>query len=186
MVYATPDDMATRIRQLFTAAGTRPYAGEAVTQAEHGLQCAALALEEGASRQLIVAALLHDIGHMIDDRDEALAASGVDAQHELGGARLLTRWFAAATTEPVRLHVQAKAYLCYADPDYFGGLSPVSKRSLRLQGGIMSEGQAKVFMTAPFSADAVRLRRWDDLAKIPGRITPPLERFLRMCAEVAA
>ena len=186
MASTTPADMASRIRQLFAAAGTRPYAGEAVSQAEHGLQCAALALEAAASPALIVAALLHDVGHMIDDRDEALAESGVDAQHELGGARLLTRWFGPATTEPVRLHVQAKAYLCYSDPAYFEGLSPVSKRSLQLQGGIMSAGQAKVFMTIPFSSDAVRLRRWDDLAKVPGRITPPLDRFLRLCAEVAS
>lgn len=166
------------IQSLFEIYGQRPYAGEAVTQAEHALQCAALAELQGASDELIVAALLHDIGHMIDKNDERLAANGKDARHERQGANFLETSFPAAVSEPVRLHVAAKAYLCAVEPDYHARLSPVSQRSLALQGGPMSATDAEAFRHLPFANDAILLRRWDDLAKEVGRQTPSLEHFL--------
>jgi [1-hydroxy-2-(trimethylamino)ethyl]phosphonate dioxygenase len=178
--------MEDTLRRLFDEVGGRCYAGEAVTQRAHALQCASLAQDDGAPPALIAAALLHDVGHMIDDDDARSAARGVDARHEVGGARYLAAWFGPATIEPVRLHVQAKAFLCRAEAGYHDGLSPVSRRSLELQGGIMSAGQAAVFQALPFAREAVRLRRWDDLAKVPGRTTPPLEHFLRLCRDALA
>jgi [1-hydroxy-2-(trimethylamino)ethyl]phosphonate dioxygenase len=171
-------DVLDVIRQCFAVAGPRPYAGEAVTQAEHALQCAALAELHGASDALVAASLLHDIGHMLDKHDERLARSGVDARHERQGAEFLEKIFPSAISEPVRLHVAAKAYLCAIDPGYPVRLSPVSKRSLELQGGKMSAADADGFRKLPFADDAVRLRRWDDLAKEVGRKTPSLEHFL--------
>lgn len=171
-------DVLNVIRKSFTAAGPRPYAGEAITQAEHALQCATSAEAYGASDALIAAALLHDIGHMIDKDDARLARSGVDARHERQGAQFLEKSFPQATSEPVRLHVAAKAYLCAIDPEYRGQLSPVSQRSLELQGGTMSAADADAFRQLPFAEDAILLRRWDDLAKEVGRETPSLEHFL--------
>jgi predicted HD phosphohydrolase len=115
---------------------------------------------------------------MIDKDDEHLARRGVDARHERQGAEFLQESFPLAVSEPVRLHVAAKAYLCFIEPDYHAGLSPVSKRSLELQGGTMSAADADGFRKLPFADDAVLLRRWDDLAKDVGRKTPSLDHFL--------
>jgi len=177
--------MVAEIQRLFAQSGCRPYAGEAVTQCEHALQCAALAQADGAPSALIAAALLHDVGHIIEVRDQELALQGIDARHESVGAAWLAAWFGPATTEPVRLHVRAKACLCRSETSYYEALSPVSKRSLALQGGVLSEARAAEFLALPFAVDAVRLRRWDDLAKVPGRGTPTLEHFLHICRDAA-
>jgi phosphonate degradation associated HDIG domain protein len=179
-------DVLNVIRNFFVAAGPRPYAGEAVTQMEHALQCAASAESHGASDSLIAAALLHDIGHMIDRDDEHLVRKGVDARHERQGAEFLEKSFPLAISEPVRLHVAAKAYLCAIDPEYHGRLSPVSQRSLELQGGALSAADAEAFRKLSFAEDAVLLRRWDDLAKEVGRKTPSLEHFLAIVAKSVA
>lgn len=179
-------DVLSAIRQSFAVTGLRPYAGEAVTQAEHAFQCAAAAELHGASDALIAAALLHDIGHMIDKNDERLAASGLDARHERQGANFLETSFPPAVSEPVRLHVAAKAYLCAVEPDYHARLSPVSQRSLALQGGTMSATDAEAFRHLPYAADAILLRRWDDLAKEVGRQTPSLEHFLAIVEKTLA
>jgi [1-hydroxy-2-(trimethylamino)ethyl]phosphonate dioxygenase len=179
-------DVLDVIRKCFAVSGPRPYAGEAVTQEEHALQCAAAAESGGASDTLIAAALLHDIGHMIDKDDEQLANRGVDARHERQGAEFLQKSFPPAVSEPVRLHVAAKAYLCSIEPAYHGALSPVSKRSLELQGGTMSAADADGFRKLPFADEAVLLRRWDDLAKEVGRKTPPLDHFLSIVAKTVS
>ena len=176
-------DVLDTIRKCFAVTGLLPYAGEAVTQAEHALQCAQSAEAYGASDTLITAALLHDIGHMIDKDDERLALNGVDARHESQGADFLQMSFPLAVSEPVRLHVTAKAYLCAIDPQYYGGLSFVSRRSLELQGGTLLEAEVDAFRNQPFAEDAVLLRRWDDLAKEVGRETQPLEYFLAIVAK---
>lgn len=176
-------DVLDVIRKCFAVTGPLPYAGEAVTQAQHALQCAHSAESSGASDTLITAALLHDIGHMIDKDDERLALNGVDARHERQGAEFLQASFPPSVSEPVRLHVAAKAFLCAIDPEYHGGLSPVSRRSLELQGGTMREADADAFRKLPFAEDAVLLRRWDDRAKEVGRETPTLEHFLAIAAK---
>ena len=111
----------------------------------------------------MAAALLHDIGHL---RQET------DTRHGEAGARWLSQWFGEAVTEPVRLHVPAKRYLCATEPGYFGLLSAESVRTLSLQGGPMTAEEAAAFEALPHAADAVAVRRWDDEAKDPA-VTPP-------------
>lgn len=152
------------------------YGGEAVTQLEHALQAADLAYREGASDALVAAALLHDVGHLLAD-DDGAAESGHDLYHEEAGARFVARHFPQAVSEPIRLHVDAKRYLCAIDPDYFATLSPASVRTLVLQGGPFDEAGATAFRLTPFSEDAVKLRFWDDLAKDPEADPPPLAFF---------
>ncbi|MDA7949336.1 MAG: HD domain-containing protein [Hyphomicrobiaceae bacterium] len=170
--------------------GAEEYGGEQVTQLQHGLQCAALAEQEGAPDTLIVAALLHDIGHMIDIPDgetaESVAVKGIDTLHEDVAAAFLKSWFDDAVIEPIRHHVDAKRYLCFVEADYFDGLSEASKRSLELQGGAFNEAQARVWIAQPFAEEGVRLRRWDDQAKDPAAGTPPLSHFKEIVERVVA
>jgi phosphonate degradation associated HDIG domain protein len=163
----------------FDRHGADDYGGEWVRQLEHALQCAALAEAEGAAATLIAAALLHDIGHLIHDLGDSPAARGIDDRHELRGREWLARWFGEAVTEPVRLHVNAKRYLTAKDPGYFASLSAGSVHSLELQGGPFSPELAVGFIGLPFAQEAVRLRRWDEGAKVPGKSTPDLAYFRR-------
>jgi len=151
------------IAELFAGPGAGDYLGEAVTIGEHMRQAGALAEAAGAAAPLVAAALLHDVGHL---------RSETDARHGAGGAQWLSQWFGPAVTEPVRLHVAAKRYLCSAEPGYFGLLSPESVRTLALQGGPMTPEQAVAFEALPYARDAVAVRRWDDEAKDPA-VTPP-------------
>jgi len=151
------------IAELFAGPGARDYLGEAVTIGEHMRQAGARAEAAGAAAPLVAAALLHDVGHL---------RSETDARHGTGGARWLSQWFGPAVTEPVRLHVAAKRYLCAAQPGYVALLSPESVRTLALQGGPMRAEQAAAFGALPYARDAVAVRRWDDDAKDPA-VTPP-------------
>ena len=151
------------IAELFAGPGARDYLGEAVTIGEHMRQAGALAEAAGADAPLVAAALLHDVGHLLGVTDKG---------HGGAGARWLGQWFGPAVTEPVRLHVGAKRYLCATEPGYFGRLSPESVRTLALQGGAMTGGQAAAFEARPYARDAVAVRRWDDEAKDPA-VTPP-------------
>jgi phosphonate degradation associated HDIG domain protein len=162
---------------LFALRGAESY-GERVTQLDHALQCAALAAAEGASDALIAAALLHDYGHLIDDRGHMAEREGLDGEHEAVGALALSAWFGPEVTQPIALHVAAKRYLCAAEPGYAEALSPASQLSLSLQGGPMSAEEADAFAALPFAADAVRLRRWDDWGKaLEPEARGSLERF---------
>ncbi|WP_229743687.1 phosphonate degradation HD-domain oxygenase [Aliidongia dinghuensis] len=171
---------------LFTRHGGDGYFGERVTQAEHALQSAALAEDEGAAPALVVAALLHDVGHLIHTGGEDIADRGIDARHEAIGATYLARLFGPAVVEPVRLHVPAKRYLCAIDKGYWQDLSPASKQSLELQGGVFSPDEAEAFANLPQAQDAVRLRRWDDRAKVMGLETRPIESYRELIAAVMA
>jgi phosphonate degradation associated HDIG domain protein len=163
---------------LFARKGGREYDGEGVTQLEHALQTAAQAEASGASAWLIAAALLHDLGHMLNDQGETPTLRGVDDLHQFAALPFLRALYPDDVLEPIRLHVDAKRYLCATRPDYFAALSADSKRSLVLQGGIYSAADAAVFIARPHAADAVKVRLWDDLAKIPGASTPPLAHFV--------
>ena len=105
------------------------YGGEAITQLEHALQCAELARQAGASPSLISAAFFHDLGHLLHGLGEDCAERGLDDHHERSGALVLARWFGSDVSEPVRLHVEAKRWLCRAESDYHASLSPASQRS---------------------------------------------------------
>ena len=148
---------------------------EVVTQLEHALQCAALARQNDASPTLITSALLHDLGHFIlDEHNADTAFLAMDLNHEEIGAEYLAPFFPEIVTTPIRLHVPAKRYLCATDASYHDGLSEASKRSLKVQGGIMSDEERKAFEQIPHFRDALTLRRWDDLAKVSGLETAGL------------
>jgi len=166
-----------QIAELFAKRGDTAYFGEPVSQKEHALQAAYLAVREGAPESLVVAALLHDVGHLVHGLPEDIADHGVDARHEAAGEAWLARYFGPEVTEPVRLHVDAKRYLCRVDPEYLSQLSTASVQSLTLQGGPFSEAEARQFEAHRHFSEAVRLRRWDDQAKIPGLAVPDLEHY---------
>jgi gamma-butyrobetaine dioxygenase len=193
----TPVD---RIAELFASAGASDYLGEPVTVSEHLRQAGALAAASGAPAALVAAALLHDVGHLHDavpsgdagyshgvghlresaDRPTTSGAelmAGRDNRHGEAGAAWLAPWFPPAVTEPVRLHVAAKRYLCAVEPDYFGRLSEASVYTLSVQGGPMTGGEARAFESQPYAADAVAVRRWDDLAKDPAVTAPAFGTF---------
>jgi gamma-butyrobetaine dioxygenase len=151
------------IGDLFAGPGARDHLGEPVPIGEHMLQAGALAEAAGAEGALVAAALLHDIGHLLGEDED---------RHGEAGANWLSQWFGDAVTEPVRLHVAAKRYLCAVDAGCFGLLSAESVRTLSLQGGPMTAGEVAAFEALPFSRDAVAVRRWDDQAKDPV-VTPP-------------
>tara|TARA_R110002072_G_scaffold30957_39_gene96112 strand:+ start:100 stop:660 length:561 start_codon:yes stop_codon:yes gene_type:complete len=162
--------------QTLETEGAARYGMEAINQLEHALQCAAAAEQEGAGPALITAALLHDIGHLVHKLGIA-AEHGIDDRHEALGGKLLRKWFDDDVVLPVALHVDAKRYLCTAEPGYFQRLSPASVRSLELQGGPFTENQARDFIARPCGEDAVRLRRWDENAKVKDKETPSLGHF---------
>ncbi len=169
--------VADEIFALFDKRGCEAYFGESVSMTEHALQAAQAAQLEGASAALVVAALLHDIGHLVEDVPDDIADWTADARHEEVGGRWLATRFASEIHQPVRLHVPAKRYLCAVDPAYFARLSPASVRTLELQGGPMSASEIAAFRTQPFSAEAVRIRRWDDAGKQPGLATRALSEY---------
>lgn len=168
--------LVEEILDLYAHKGGASY-GEGVSMTEHGLQAALLAEREGQAAPMIVAALLHDIGHLLHDLPEDIADQGIDSQHESIASAWLSQFFPKGVSEPVRLHVAAKRFLCTTVSGYFADLSPASVQSLELQGGQMSNAESKAFMAEPFMGPALRLRRWDDLAKVAGLKTPGLDHY---------
>jgi phosphonate degradation associated HDIG domain protein len=179
----TQDPVAS-IATLLQEKGSRRYGLAAVSQLQHALQAALLAEQSGGDAALVTASLLHDIGHMVHGLGDDPAADGVDDRHEELGRAYLAALFGPAVTEPVRLHVAAKRYLCATEADYFAKLSPDSVRSLALQGGPMSAAEVAEFGARPHAAAAVQLRRFDEGAKVAALDTPPVAHFLpylRVC-----
>jgi [1-hydroxy-2-(trimethylamino)ethyl]phosphonate dioxygenase len=159
---------------LFRERGAEAYFGECVSITEHALQAAHFAQADGAPPALIVAALLHDVGHLIEDVPLDIADWTTDARHEEIGGRWLEKRFSVQVSEPVRLHVPAKRYLLATDPSYFAMLSSASVATLKLQGGPMSAIEVSRFENERFHEDAVSVRRWDDRGKVAGLKTPSL------------
>ncbi len=151
--------------------------GEGVSERDHALQAAALARAEGAPPALIAAALLHDIGHLLHGLDEDIADRGIDGKHEAVGAAFLAKHFVEDVVGPVALHVDAKRFLVATEADYAAKLSPASVQSMALQGGVMSDAEAKEFAAKKHCAGAVRVRRWDEEAKIVGLKVPPVSSY---------
>ncbi|MBV8030584.1 MAG: HD domain-containing protein [Betaproteobacteria bacterium] len=165
------------ILQLYESQGAAAYGGERVSQLEHALQCAQLAEASGASTELTVACLLHDIGHLLAGAAER---PGMDDVHQYVAMPFLRGVLPPAVLDPIRLHVDAKRYLCYLEQDYWSSLSAASRRSLELQGGRFGAEEAKRFINEPHALEAVLLRRFDDQAKEPSRPTPALQHYAPM------
>ena len=174
------------INALYASKGGRMYSGEPVTQLEHALQTAWLAERAGASAALVAASLLHDIGHMVNDRGETPTERGIDDLHQYHALAVLRGVFPDDVLEPIRWHVDAKRYLCRERPEYYESLSPDSKRSLALQGGTFSLEEARAFGARRWAQDAVNLRLWDDLAKVAGERTPDWPHFEAVLGRVAS
>ena len=151
---------------------------ESVTQLEHACQCANQAQLYGGSTTQVTSALLHDMGHfLLDEHNAENDFLDEDQNHEEIGANYLEPFFPEVVTTPIRLHVPAKRYLCTTDASYYDGLSEASKRSFRLQGGVMSDEEQAAFERIPHYQDALQLRRWDDLAKVRGLETPAIDTY---------
>jgi phosphonate degradation associated HDIG domain protein len=170
-------DPVQTILELFQARGSSEYGGEAVTQEEHALQAAASAMRDGGDEALIAAALLHDIGHLLHDLPDDAPDEGVDDHHENSGGAFIEAHFGPEVCEPVRLHVAAKRYLTAVEPEYMAKLSEPSIVSLQLQGGPMSDEEQATFRANPHWEAALRLRRYDEEAKVPGATTPTVKDF---------
>lgn len=155
------------ILSLYRERGGLAYDGEGVTQLQHGWQCAALAKRAHASDELELAAWLHDLGHLLTDAPGSPTLEGLDDAHERRGAEILAAVFGLHVSEPVALHVQAKRALVTSQPLYLKRLSADSTRSLALQGGLMNADEFATFEKLPHARDAMRLRVWDDDAKVP-------------------
>jgi len=172
------DPRLAKIADLIEMKADGPYGLANINQRQHALQAAWLAEQAGLSDAMVAAALLHDIGHMVHDLGQNPADDGVDDEHERLGYEFLTSMFGPEVTEPVRLHVAAKRYLCAVEPDYFAKLSRDSVLSLSLQGGPMSAEEVAEFEAVAEYADAVQLRRFDEQSKVKGLETPPAAHFL--------
>ena len=180
----TPQTIVAFLADIFERRGGEEYLGEPVTMAEHMLQGAHFAEQRGEDEELIVAALLHDIGHFTSEFGMFSMGDTEDKLHEEAGAKVLERFFPSLVTDCVRLHVAAKRYLCAARPEYFDRLSEASVHSLKLQGGPMSSDEVKVFEANPNAAAIVKLRYLDDEGKVAGLETPGFAHFAPMVQRV--
>jgi phosphonate degradation associated HDIG domain protein len=165
------------ILAIFSRRGAEAYIGEPVSVKEHALQTALFAQQARAAPALVVAGLLHDVGHLIEDVPDNIDEWTQDAHHEEAGSRWLAQRFGADVAEPVRLHVAAKRYLCATNAAYLGKLSSASVHTLSLQGGPMSPAEVALFEKETHFKDALRVRVWDDRGKVAGLATPSLEDY---------
>jgi phosphonate degradation associated HDIG domain protein len=175
------------VHDLLLRRGQTQYGLEAINQLEHALQCASLAEQAGETSDTIVACLLHDLGHLLAAEREGTIEHDTreDDLHQFMALPFLRGLFPDAVLEPIRMHVDAKRYLCLIEPGYWGDLSIASKHSLEQQGGVFDEAQAQTFITQPYAEEAVRLRRYDDLAKVKDKQVPGLAHYQTHLTAVA-
>jgi phosphonate degradation associated HDIG domain protein len=170
---------------IYARRGAASYFGEAVSMREHGLQAAHFARAANAPDALVVAALLHDIGHLLETVPDDIADWKTDAHHELAGSRWLAAHFGPEVCEPVRLHVAAKRYLCATDRAYFGQLSAASVVTLDLQGGAMSGAETRAFEAEPYWREAILVRQCDDQGKVAGLRTADFSHYRSLIEHLA-
>ena len=170
---------------IYDRRGASAYFGEAVSVAEHSLQAAYFAQAANAPDTLVIAALLHDVGHLVGGAPDDLAEWTEDAHHELIGGGWLAKRFGPEVAEPVRLHVPAKRYLCATDPGYFEKLSAASVVTLKLQGGPMTAPEIAAFEAKPYWREAIRVRQWDDEGKVAGLHTPDFSTYAALIDRLA-
>jgi phosphonate degradation associated HDIG domain protein len=175
------------VHELLLRRGQTQYGLEAINQLEHALQCASLAEQAGETSDTIVACLLHDLGHLLAAERKGTIEHDTreDDLHQFMALPFLRGLFPDAVLEPIRLHVDAKRYLCLIEPGYWGDLSIASKHSLEQQGGVFDETQAQTFIAQPYAEEAVRLRRYDDLAKVKDKQVPGLAHYQTHLTAVA-
>jgi phosphonate degradation associated HDIG domain protein len=173
--------------ELYRTAGDEPY-GESLTQTQHALQCAALARAAGASDALVVASLLHDVGHLVAgvQNETDFAIDEQDDDHEAIGARVLAPLFGPSVAQPVSLHVTAKRWRCTREPSYYDRLSEASKMSLKAQGGLLSDDECTRFEEHPGFVDALALREWDDEGKVVGLDVGDLNDYVEVVSSLAS
>lgn len=169
---AKKEQVLDELVAIYEGRATGRYGLSHINQRAHALQSGQHARTQGLASHIVVAALLHDIGHMLHTLGSHPAAAGIDDRHEDVGADWLSNFFEPAVCEPVRLHVAAKRYLCTVEPEYFGRLTRDSVESLELQGGQMSPEEVIAFKRHASWKDAVLVRRIDELAKDPHAVTP--------------
>ncbi len=177
-----PISSVEEVFEILAAGGAEAYFGEPVTVLEHSLQAAWFVQRKGGAPELVAAALLHDLGHLLHCEGEDAAGHGLDTRHEELGVEALGGHLPAAVLDPIRLHVAAKRYLCFAHPRYRSQLSPASVESLGLQGGPMTAAEAEGFLALPHAREAVTLRHADDAAKVRGLEVPGLESYRALVA----
>ena len=175
---ANPERVIDFILDLFARQGATEYMGEAVTMSQHMEQTAACAVADNAPDTLVIAALLHDIGHFIGAHPIDALENGIDNDHESVGADYLQTHFPDSISEPVRLHVAAKRYICATRSEYVRYLSDASIHSLALQGGPMSEREVAEFEREPNLEAILQVRYLDDSGKREHMSTPSVAHFL--------
>lgn len=168
------DTIVGFILDLFAQRGAEEYMGESVSMAQHMEQSAACAVADAAPDDLVIASLLHDIGHFVGDFPIDSLENGIDNYHEEIGARFLEPYYPSSVTEPIRLHVAAKKYLCAVDDHYFENLSPASKQSLQVQGGPMEKTEIDIFKANYHHQAAIKVRLYDDDGKVAGLDIKPV------------
>jgi phosphonate degradation associated HDIG domain protein len=178
------DSIIDQIFAIFDLHGSENY-GEDITQLQHALQAAFLARQQGLGDALVVAGLLHDVGQFINEAGWSAERRGTDAQHEIVGAQWLSRHFPPSVTEPIRLHVAAKRYLCAVEPDYAALLSRASILSMAVQGGPMTSSEVSDFRSEPFFMESVQLRRLDEEAKLKDFLVPDLASYRLLLTDFA-
>jgi len=176
----TADNIVAFIGSIFERRGGEEYLGEPVTMGEHMLQGATIAEQDGQPEEIIVAALLHDIGHFTSEFGTFMMDDTEDRHHEDAGAAVLERFFPKIVTDCCRYHVAAKRYLCATRPDYFSRLSAASVHSLNLQGGAMTPDEVAAFERNPNLEDIITVRYLDEAGKKAGMNTPDFWHFAPM------
>ena len=180
----SPETIVTFLADIFERRGGEEYLGEPVTMAEHMLQAAYLAKRQGETEEVVVAALLHDIGHFTSEFGMFSMGDTQDRYHEVAGAKVLERFFPSIVTDCVRYHVAAKRYLCATDQTYLRRLSEASVHSLKLQGGPMTAEEVAAFEKRPHASEVVRVRHLDDAGKVAGMVTPDFASYAPMVQRV--